>query len=131
MANDPDQPWSPGLQSIGASGLGWVAAVPFHAGSSSGIVTYMARPTVDWDRLTHPINDTFLLAAGHLAGSMYALRGPRHQVQQERKSEAQYTLSVLVRAKIVLLKGSLKERVNRNVSPTEKTTVPLTRTSAY
>ena len=124
IANDPDQPWSPRLQSIGASGLGWVGAVPFHAGSSSGIVMYMARPTVDWDRLTHPINDTYLLAAAHLAGSAYALRGPRHQVQQERKSETQHTLSV-VRAKIMLLKGAgLKERVDGNDSPTESTTVP-------
>ena len=103
IAEDPDQPWNPRLQVLAKLGLGWTAAVSFSMHGQQGIVVYVAREGVDFQRLQSPTNESYLMAASEFAGAAYALRVPRQRVVQERQAEQKEAWK-RVRNKILSLK---------------------------
>jgi hypothetical protein len=118
IANDPDQPWNPRLQTLASLGLGWAAAVGFDLHGHSGIVLYMAREGVDLHRLQTESNEVYLLAASNLAAAAYALRGPRRRVVDQRRSELADILQ-RAKSKITALKRvgvDLKEFLEENAA---------------
>jgi hypothetical protein len=91
VANDPDQPWNPRLQVLKESGLGWVAAVSFHNNpqpEKNGIVLYMARDSVDTERLKDFTNEQYLIAATQWIGALYALQEPRQMAMAARQAQS-------------------------------------------
>jgi len=89
LVDDPDQPWNPRLHHMATKmGLGWAAAVPIrHNGEKQGICIYMARENVDLDKLQHPTNENYLVAATNLISAALILRTPRHEAVKERLAE--------------------------------------------
>lgn len=115
---DPDQPWNPRLKLFCQLGLGYAAAVPFHFGDHRGICVYIARQSVDMERLQSDTNQTYLMAASELIGAAYALRGPRHQVEIARREELRRALH-RVKNKILAAKRmgmSIKQLVESDAS---------------
>jgi hypothetical protein len=102
IASDPDQPFNPRLQLLAELGLGMAAAVPFNFHGEKGIVVYMAREHVNMNRLRSSSNELYLKAACSLIGSAYALREPRHQMQNQRNEELDVVIR-RVRTKIIML----------------------------
>jgi hypothetical protein len=86
MANNPHLSFDNRLNAIVDSGLGWAAGVPFNINSQKGIVIYMARKTVDHEKLKDAANELYLQSAADLIGSAWALRGPRNAAMQERRA---------------------------------------------
>ena len=87
LALDPDQPWNPRLQLFMQLELGYAAAVPFDFNRRQGLVIYVARSNVDGSRLQADTNQEYLQSASDLIGAAFALRGPRHKVEVERRKE--------------------------------------------
>lgn len=110
---DPFQPSNKRLQLLQKSGFGLAAGVSFKAGSERGLVVYLARRSVDTSRLQSLMNEDYLLRATDLIGSMWALRGPRHAVIEERKRERKEAwrrarLKILT---LIRMKGAIEKLV--------------------
>lgn len=103
IAEDPDQPYNQRLKFLATAGLGWAAGIPFSVGTSKGLVVYMARATVNLQKLIDPINVDYLTHATLVIGSAYALRIPRLKVEQARRKERYNTLQ-RVRQKLRVLR---------------------------
>lgn len=65
--------------------------MPFHIGNTDGVVVYMARGTVNVEKLMGRTNEEYLAHVSLVIGSAYALRMPRLAVEKERRSEAKAT----------------------------------------
>ena len=109
LVTDPFQPSNKRLQLLQKSGFGLAAGVSFKAGSERGLVVYLARRSVDTNKLQSFMNEDYLLRANDLIGSMWALRGPRQVVIEERKKErkeawrrARLKILVLIRMKVAI-----------------------------
>jgi hypothetical protein len=61
--------------------------VPFHIGSTEGLVIYMARKSADFTKLVSITNEEHLTYSTLLIGSAYALRRPRLEAERERRLE--------------------------------------------
>jgi HPP family len=110
IADDPDQPFNPRIKYLQEEcGLGWAAGVPFHIGTTDGVVMYMARETVDVEKLLDKTNDEYIAHSSLVIGSAYALRMPRLAAEKERRSEGKETIR-RVRNKLHTIRA-----LNRNV----------------
>jgi hypothetical protein len=89
LSNDPDQPFDPRIHYLeNECELGFVAGVPFQIGAIEGIVVYMARKTVDVQKLVASTNEEYLTYSSLLIGSAFALRKPRLAAEKERHLES-------------------------------------------
>lgn len=89
MAEDEDQPFNERIKVIGQAGFGLAAGVPFNVrGRTRGIVIYMARKSVDMDKLTSFLNEEYMFTASQHIGSVLALRKPRELALEERTVES-------------------------------------------
>ena len=124
LADDPFQPANKRLQVLAKSGFGLAAGVTFQTANESGIVVYLARKTVDIDRLQSYANEQYLVRATDLIGAVWSLQEPRSAVLEERKAQTKETwrrvrtkILALVRMKISLENLSTQKRT-RNERPT-------------
>ena len=67
------------------SGIGIVAAVPFHLQERRGIVMFMSRATADIEKLQAHQNEQYLVAATDFIGNAFALRVPRMECARKRR----------------------------------------------
>ena len=100
LAEDPDQPYNERLQLFALADVGWAAACPFRVNNEQGIVVFMARRGVDFARLRHPTNETYIKNAANTIGTAYALREPRLQAIDARRTEMR---DAIVRVRLKLL----------------------------
>jgi hypothetical protein len=61
-------------------------------GTTEGIVVYMARKTVDIEKLVQPTNEEYLAYSSILIGSAYAMQKPRLAAARERHLESFLTM---------------------------------------
>jgi len=93
IASDPHKAWNPRLHQLSLAGLGWAAAVPiYYEGEKQGMLIYMARRTIDLQRLQSDSNDDYLHNAANLVAATLAIRKPRKRVVQERQEELSKTI---------------------------------------
>lgn len=115
LHEDPDQPWNHRLKLLAELGLGWAAAVPFSMHGKRGIVIYMARDSVDMERIDSELNETYMRSATDLIGAACAFGEPRTAAVLARRRELLSTLH-RVRDKIISIHRNgwtLKEFVER------------------
>ena len=103
LANDPDQPYNPRLQFLANEcKLEWAAGVPFSMGGKQGLVVYMARENITFNKLSSCVNEEYLIHATLLIGSAISLRDYRHEQVHVRKNELDETC-IRVRNKLLAL----------------------------
>lgn len=110
------------MEAISSAGVGWVAGVPFSIGGTRGIVMYWAKEGVDMKCLRTAKNEQYLLAVAHLAGSAWALRGPRQTlVDNKQQKQKENFGKVRRKMQLVLQSSTIEELAKASVDSSGST----------
>jgi len=116
FAEDPHQPYNKRVKLIAKAGFHYAAGLRFNVRGTRGVVVYMARESINMQKMQSILNEEFMLSATQHIGSVLAMSTPRRLSVQQRRIEARKTLKkaiILIRlfsiGKIELQDDEVKE----------------------